>query len=110
MREPTAVTAQQLKDATDQQYKNQYPDAKACPNSPTTSVTLNNFKGLFWTLCFTYTQGSRAAPAAAAFTASVNSDGSVYYAVTEITFPPSNLQNVINEAKPIVQSVQWKLT
>jgi len=104
-----AATAQQNKNQLDQYFKSHYPDTKPCPNTTTTSGSLNNAKGLFWTLCFTLTSGSRAAPSAAALFAGANGDGSVYYAVMELTTPPSNLQNVINESKPILQGIQWKL-
>jgi hypothetical protein len=105
-----AVTPQQVKDQVDQKLKSQYPDTKACPNSTTTAITLNNVKGLFWTNCFTYTSGTRAVPEAAAFYASASADGTVYWMVSEVTAPPSNLQAVINECKPIVPGIQWKLT
>jgi hypothetical protein len=105
-----AATSQQIKDQVEQKLKTQYPDTKACPNSTTTAITLNNAKGLFWTDCFTYTSGARAVPEAAAFYASTSTDGTVYWLVTEVTAPPSNLQTVINECKSVLQSIQWKLT
>jgi hypothetical protein len=104
-----AGTAQQNKDQLDQYFKSHYPDTRPCPNTTTTSGSLNNAKGLFWTLCFTLTSGSRAVPTAASMFAGANGDGSVYYAVMELTTPPSNLQNVVNECKPILQGIQWKL-
>ena len=105
-----AFTPQQIKDQEDQRLKSQYPDTKPCPNSTTTAITLNNAKGLFWTNCFTYTSGTRAVPEAAAFYASASADGTVYWMVSEVTAPPSNLQAVINECKAVVQGIQWKLT
>ena len=104
-----AANAQQNKDQVDQYFKSRYPDTKPCPNTSTTSGSINGAKGLFWTLCFTLTSGSRAAPTAASIFAGANADGSVYYAVMELTTPQSNLQNVVNECKPILQGVQWKL-
>lgn len=104
-----AATAQQNKVQLDEFFKSRYPDTKPCPNTTTTSGSLNNAKGLFWTICFTLTSGSRGAPAAASIFAGANGDGSVYYAVMELTTPPSNLQSVVNESKPIVQGIQWKL-
>jgi hypothetical protein len=105
---PTA-NAQQNKDQLDQFFKSHYPDTKPCPGTATTSGSVGSAKGLFWTLCFTLTSGTRAAPAAASMFAGANSDGSVYYAVMELTTPPSNLQIVVNECKPILQGIQWKL-
>lgn len=102
-------TAQQNKDQVDQGLKTKYPDTKPCPNTSTTSGSLNGAKGLFWTLCFTLTSGSRSAPAAAALFVGANGDGSVYYAVMELA-TQDNLQHLIAEAKPILQGVQWKLT
>jgi hypothetical protein len=105
---PTA-NAQQNKDQLDQFFKSHYPDTKPCPGTTTTSGSVGSAKGLFWTLCFTLTSGTRAAPAAASMFAGANSDGSVYYAVMELTTPPSNLQTVVNECKPLLQGIQWKL-
>ena len=105
-----AATAQQNKDQVDQYFKSHYPDTKTCPSTTTTSGSVNNAKGLFWTLCFTLTSGSRSAPAAVSIFAGANGDGTVYYAVMELTTPPTNLQNVVNESKPILQGIQWKLT
>jgi len=105
-----AATAQQNKDQLDQYFKSHYPDTKPCPGTSTTSGSVGTAKGLFWQLCFTLTSGSRAAPAAAAIFAGANGDGSVYYAVMELTTPPSNMQTVVTETKPILQGVQWKLS
>jgi hypothetical protein len=104
-----AANAQQNKDQLDQFFKSHYPDTKPCPGTGTTSGSVGSAKGLFWTLCFTLTSGSRAAPAAVSLFAGANGDGSVYYAVMELTSPPSNLQNVVNECKPILQAIVWKL-
>jgi hypothetical protein len=101
-------TSQQNKDQVDQGLKGKYPDTKPCPNTSTTSGTLNGVKGLFWTLCFTLTSGSRSAPAAAALFVGANGDGSVYYAVMELA-TQDNLQHLLAEAKPILQGIQWKL-
>jgi len=100
--------AQQNKDQLDQFFKSHYPDSKPCPNTSTTNGTLNGVKGLFWTLCFTLTSGSRSAPAAAALFTGANGDGSIYYAVLELA-TQDNLQFVIGETKPILQGIQWKL-
>jgi hypothetical protein len=104
-----AANAQQNKDQLDQFFKSHYPDTKPCSGTNTTSGSVGSAKGLFWTLCFTLTSGSRAAPAAVSLFAGANGDGSVYYAVMELTSPPNNLQNVVNECKPILQAVVWKL-
>jgi hypothetical protein len=100
--------AQQNKDQVDQDVKGRYPDTKLCPNTSTTNGTLNGAKGLFWTLCFTLTSGSRSAPAAAALFAGANGDGSAYYVVMELT-TQDNLQKLTAEAKPVLQGIQWKL-
>lgn len=104
-----SANAQQNKDQLDQFFKSHYPDTKPCPGTNTTSGAVGSAKGLFWTLCFTLTSGSRAAPAAVSLFAGANGNGDVYYAVMELTSPPGNLQNVVNECKPILAGIQWKL-
>ena len=104
-----AATAQQNKDQLDAFFKSHYPDTKPCPGTNTTSGSVGSAKGLLWTLCFTLTSGTRAAPAVVSLFAGANGAGTVYYAVMELTSPPSNLQTVINECKPILQGIQWKL-
>jgi hypothetical protein len=101
-------SAQQNKDQVDQDFKNTYPDSRPCPTTSTTTGSLNGIKGIFWTLCFTLTSGSRSAPAAAAFFAGAQGDGSVYYVVMELSSRGS-LQALTAEAKPVLQSIVWKL-
>jgi hypothetical protein len=61
---PTA-TAEQQKNSLDQSLMSKYPDTKPCPNTKTTTGSLNGPQGLFWTLCFTLVSGSQSFPAAA---------------------------------------------
>lgn len=105
---PTA-TAQQNKDIVDNALKSKYPDTRECANTHTTNTTLNGVPGLSWTLCFTLTSGSNSLPAAASLFAGANGSGSVYYLVMVLTVD-SNLQNYVNAAKPIIQSIHWKLS
>jgi hypothetical protein len=102
-------TAQQGKESIDKAFQSKYPDAKKCPNTQTTTGTLNGAAGIFWTLCFTYTSSGRSFPAASALFAGANSGGSVYY-VLELATLQSNLQAFTTESKPVVQGIQWKLT
>ena len=103
-----AMTVQANKDEIDKYFASKYPDTKNCPGTATTTSTLNGAPGIFWTLCFTLTQGGQSIQAAAALFAGANSDGSVYYVVMEIT-AQDNLQALLSQSKPILQGIQWKL-
>ncbi len=102
------VTAQGNKDQIDKYFSSKYPDTKNCPGTSTTTGTLNGAPGIFWTLCFTLTQGGQSFQAAAALFAGANSDGGVYYVVMEVT-SQDNLQTLLAQSKPILQGIQWKL-
>src|SRR5487761_1015524 len=101
-------TAEQQKNSVDQALTSKYPDFKPCPNTKTTTGSLNGPQGLFWTMCFTLTSGSQSFPAAASMFVGVNSDGSVFYGVIMLT-RQDNLQNFLNEAAPVLKGIQWKL-
>ena len=102
-------TAQNNKDTIDSQLKSQYSDTRECPNTSPKTASFNGASGIAWTLCFTITSGANSIPAAASLFAGANSSGSVYYVVMVLT-TQSNLQNLTNEAKPMMQSVHWKLS
>lgn len=103
-----SMTAQQQKDGVDQVFTSKYPDTKVCPNTRTTTGSLNGPQGLFWTMCFTLTSGSQSAPAAASMFVGTNADGSVFYGVILLT-RQDNLQNFLDEAAPVLKRIQWKL-
>jgi|ERR1700686_4183161 len=103
-----SMTAQQQKDGVDQVFTSKYPDTKVCPNTRTTTGSLNGPQGLLWTLCFTLTSGSQSAPAAASMFVGTNAGGSVFYGVILLT-RQDNLQNFLNEAAPVLKGIQWKL-
>jgi hypothetical protein len=105
---PTA-TAEQQKNSIDLALTSKYPDTKPCPNSKTTTGSLNGPQGLFWTLCFTLVSGSQSVPAAASMFVGTNSDGSVFYGVIMLA-RQDNMQNFLNEAAPVLKGIQWKLT
>jgi hypothetical protein len=102
-------TAQDNKNTIDAYFKSKYPDTRNCPNTSATSGTFNGAKGISWTLCFTLTDGSHSAAAAASLFAGANASGSVYYIVMVLT-RQDNLQNYLNVSKPVLQGVHWKLT
>ena len=104
-----ARNAQQNKDTVDRVYRGKYPDAKPCPGTAAQTSTFNGASGIFWDLCFTLTSGGQALSTVASLFAGANSDGSVYYLVQMVT-EQGNLSAFINEAKPITQGLQWKLT
>ena len=89
-------------------FTSKYPDTKVCPNTRTTTGSLNGPQGLFWTICFTLTSGSQSAPAAASMFVGTNTDGSVFYGVILLT-RQDNLQNFLDEAAPVLKGIQWKL-
>jgi hypothetical protein len=102
------TSAQQQKDGVDQVFTSKYPDTKTCPNTKTTTGSLNGPQGIFWTICFTLTSGSQSAPAAASMFVGTNADGSVFYGVILLT-RQDNLQNFLNEAAPVLKAIEWKL-
>jgi hypothetical protein len=102
------MTAQQQKDGVDQVFTTKYPDTKACPNTKTTTGSLNGPEGLFWTICFTLTSGSQSAPAAASMFVGTNAGGTVFYGVILLT-RQDNLQSFLTEAAPVLKGIQWKL-
>ena len=102
-------TAQDNKASIDGVFKSKYPDARACPNTSTTTSTFNGAKGLSWTLCFTVTEGAHSAAAAASLFAGANTRGDVYYVAMVFT-RQDNLQAYLTAARPVLQSVTWKLT
>ncbi|TMC82477.1 MAG: zinc-ribbon domain-containing protein [Chloroflexi bacterium] len=102
-------TAQNNKDTIDSQLKSQYSDTRECPNTSPSAGTFNGASGIAWTLCFTITSGGNSIPAAASLFAGANNSGSVYYVIMVLT-SQSNLQNLQNQAKPVLQSVHWKLS
>ncbi len=102
-------TAQDNKNTVDTELKTRYPDARNCPNTTTITTSFNGATGISWTMCFTLTQGGHSLPAAASLFAGANSTGSVYYAVLVLT-RQDNLSAFLVKAKPVLQSVQWKLT
>jgi hypothetical protein len=104
---PTS-TAEEQKNSVDQVFSSKYPDYKPCPNTKTTTGSLNGPQGIFWTVCFTLTSGSQSFSAAASMFVGVNSGGSVFYGVILIT-RQDNLPNFLTEAAPVLKGIQWKL-
>jgi hypothetical protein len=102
------MSVQQEKDGVDQVFTSKYPDTKVCPNTKTTTGSLNGPQGIFWTICFTLTSGSQSAPAAASMFVGTNADGSVFYGVILLT-RQDNLQNFLTEAGPVLKGIQWTL-
>jgi hypothetical protein len=103
-----AQSAQQNKDTLDKYLQGKYPDVKNCPNSKTTTGSLSGVEGIFWTLCFTLTSGAQSFPASAPLFVGANGSGSVYYLVILLT-PAENLTAFVNQTRPILQGIQWKL-
>jgi len=98
-------TAQDNKNTIDSFFKSKYPDTKACAGSTTHTGTFNGAPGIFWELCFTLTSGSNSTPAVLWVVAGANSSGNVYYLVM-VSTAPDNLQNFLNEAKPITSGIK----
>ncbi len=103
-----AQSAQQMKDTADQSLTNQFPDIKTCPNTKTTNGTVGGVSGIWWELCFTSTSGGQSYAGAMTIFAGVNAGGTVGYAVILLTLA-AQMNAFINEAKPVLQSIKWKL-
>ena len=104
-----AQTAQDNKATVDSALRTKYPDTHTCPGSTTTATVFNGAHGISWTLCLTLTDGAHSLPAVASVFTGANSSGSVYYAVVVVT-RADNLSNYLDEAKPVLASVRWKLS
>jgi len=104
-----AQTAEDNRTTIDQYFTQQYPDAKPCPGSKASSGTFNGAKGIAWEICFTIASGGQSVAAAASLFAGANQSGNVYYIVMLIT-RQENLAHYVSEARPVLQSVHWKLS
>lgn len=102
-------TAQENMNEITNELKAKYPDTRTCPNTRASSSTLNGAKGFSWTLCFTVTSGASSLPAAASIFAGANSSGSIYYIAFAIT-RQDNLSSYVAVARPVLTSIQWKLS
>jgi hypothetical protein len=105
----TAQSAQQMKDAADQSLTNQFPDIKTCPNTKTTNGSVGGVSGIWWELCFTSTSGGQSYAGAMTIFVGVNAGGTTGYAVILLT-QQSQMNAFITEAKPVLQSIKWKLS
>ena len=103
-----AASAQDNMNEIDKELTAKYPDTRACPNTKTTSTTLNGAKGLSWTVCFTLTDGTHSVPAAASIFVGANTSGNVYYLVMVITRQES-LTSYLTVTAPVTSSIHWKL-
>jgi hypothetical protein len=101
-------TAQQIKDYLDKQLTAKYPDTRACPGTSTTAGTVGGVAGIWWQLCFTATSGGQSFPAEFSLWAGANSSGSIGYGVILFALQ-SRMSAFMNEAKPVLASIQWKL-
>ena len=101
-------TAQQIKDDVDKQLTAKYPDTRACPGTSTTSGSVGGVAGIWWQLCFTATSGGQSFLAEFSLWAGANSSGSIGYGVILFALQ-SRMSAFMNEAKPLLASIQWKL-
>jgi hypothetical protein len=102
------LTAQQIKDRVDKSLTEQFPDTQACPNTTTTNASIGGVAGISWQLCFTVTTGGQSFPGEVSLWAGANTSGSVGYGVI-LFAQQSRMSAFINEAKPLLASIQWKL-
>jgi hypothetical protein len=101
-------TAQQIKDEIDKQLTAQFPDTRTCAGTTTTSGSIGGVAGIWWQLCFTATSGGQSFPGEFSLWAGANSSGSIGYGVILFTLD-SRMSAFMNEAKPVLASIQWKL-
>jgi hypothetical protein len=102
------LTAQQIKDHVDKQLAAQFPDTGACSGTTTTTGSVGGVAGIWWQLCFTATSGGQSFPGEFSLWAGANSSGSIGYGVILFTLQ-SRMSAFMNEAKPLLASIQWKL-
>lgn len=104
-----AANALDNKKQIDDYFTSNYPDARACPNTTTANTTFNGVSGISWVLCFTVTVGSRSVAGAASLFVGANGSGSMYYLVMLVT-QQNNLANYVGICKPVLDTIQWKLS
>jgi hypothetical protein len=102
-------TAQDNRNTIDTYFNQQYPDARPCAGTSATQSSFNGARGISWRLCFTISSGGQSVAAAASLFAGANQSGSVYYIVMVIT-RQDNLAAYVGDARPVLQSVRWKLS
>ncbi|HEX9095953.1 MAG TPA: zinc ribbon domain-containing protein [Candidatus Dormibacteraeota bacterium] len=101
-------TAQQIKDDLDKQLTAKFPDTRTCPGSTTTNGSVGGVSGIWWQMCFTATAGGQSFPGEFSLWAGANSSGSIGYGVILFTLQ-SRMSAFMNDAKPVLASIQWKL-
>jgi hypothetical protein len=101
-------TAQQIKDDIDKQLTAKFPDTRQCSGTTTTSGSIGGVAGIWWQLCFTATSGGQSFPGEFSLWAGANSGGSIGYGVILFALQ-SRMSAFMNEAKPVLASIQWKL-
>ncbi len=101
-------TAQQIKDDLDKQLTAKFPDTRTCPGTTTTNGSIGGVAGIWWQMCFTATSGGQSFPGEFSLWAGANSSGSTGYGVILFTLQ-SRMSAFMNEAKPVLASIQWKL-
>jgi hypothetical protein len=104
---PTA-TAQQIKDQLTKQLTAKFPDTRTCSGTTTTNGSIGGVSGIWWQLCFTVTSGGQSFPGEFSLWAGANSSGSIGYGVILFTLE-SRMSAFMNEAKPLLASIHWKL-
>src|SRR6266478_4086832 len=101
-------TAQQIKDEVTKQLTAKFPDTRVCSGTTTTNGSIAGVSGIWWQLCFTVTSGGQSFPGEFSLWAGANSSGSIGYGVILFTLA-SRMSAFMNEAKPLLASIQWKL-
>jgi hypothetical protein len=101
-------TAQQIKDVVDKQLTAQYPDTRTCSGTTTTAGSIGGVAGIWWQLCFTATSGGQSFLGEFSLWAGANSNGTIGYGVILLA-EESKMSAFMNEAKPLLASIQWKL-
>jgi hypothetical protein len=102
------LTAQQIKDELIKQLTAKFPDTRTCSGTTTTNGSIGGVSGIWWQLCFTVTSGGQSFPGEFSLWAGANSSGSIGYGVILFTLQ-SRMSAFMNEAKPVLASIQWKL-
>src|SRR5229473_1066459 len=102
------LTAQQIKDELDKQLTAKFPDTRTCAGTNTTNGSIGGVSGIWWQPCLTVTSGGQSFPAEFSLWTGANSSGSIGYGVI-LFAQQSRMSAFMNEAKPVLASIQWKL-
>ncbi|HLJ69275.1 MAG TPA: hypothetical protein VKX16_18115 [Chloroflexota bacterium] len=104
------TTAQSLAQSIESSITKQNPDAATCINSNSVTLGTPPIAGTDFALCYTFTpQNGPAYPAVDEYWVASNTDGTTIYEI-ELFSSRDKHTALINDAVPLLKSIQWKVS